>query len=403
MQRIMVLIGCLLCSAASFAASDRERDCSAQIAQWLDPSSGERLSSQALFERLARSPVVLLGESHATPANHRWQAYVLAGIHAHKPDLKVGFEMLPRRAQSALDAWSAGRLDETEFLQQVDWKRVWGYPAEHYLPLLHFARLHRLPTVALNVDRELVAKVGRDGWQGVAESEREGVSTPAPASPAYREALAEIYALKASLRAEQEGREADEDALDREQIMATPEFSHFVDAQLTWDRAMAEALAAAYRRDPSATVVGIVGRGHAEYGYGIPHQLAALGIDAGTILLPLDADEPCNELPADIADAVFVVDADGEAETPPRPQLGVFIEDDPAGVRVTEVISGSVAEQSGILQGDLILTAAGFDTTSTAQLIDIIRRQAPGTWLPVTVRRGDATRALVAKFPQSFE
>ena len=56
---------------------------------------------------------------------------------------------------------------------------------------------------------------------------------------------------------------------------------------------MAEALAAAHRRDPEALIVGIIGRGHLEYGHGIPHQLADLGIDDVGVLLPVDADDDC--------------------------------------------------------------------------------------------------------------
>lgn len=403
MRRILVLSYCLLFAIPALAASGGANGCDAHVAHWLDPASGERVPTGAVFDRLARSSIVLLGEAHTTHAHHRWQGYVLAGLHAHKPDLQVGFEMLPRRAQSVLDAWSTGRLDEAQLLEQVEWDQVWGYPAEFYLPLLHFARLNRLPTVALNVDRELVAKVGQSGWQAVPETEREGVSTPAPASEEYRASLAELYAFKAGLRAEQEGREAQAEELDLEQVMASPEFNHFVEAQLTWDRAMAEALLAAYRRDPTSIVVGIVGRGHLEFGHGIPHQLAALGLDDVEILLPLDADENCDELPAGLADAVFVTGADGEVEPPAKARLGVFIEDDPAGVRVTRVVADSVAAQSGIQQDDVIQAAAGVDTASTAALIEIIQRQAPGTWLPLTVRRGEEALELVARFPQTFD
>lgn len=401
MRRIGLLLAGLLLPVTVAAADPRE--CREHVGNWLDAASGDALVTPEVFARLERAPIVLLGEAHTALAHHRWQAYVLAGLHARKPALQVGFEMLPRRAQAALDAWSAGELGEREFLDRVEWRRVWGYDAGLYLPLLHIARQHRLPAIALNVDRELVAKVGRSGWRAVPEAEREGVSTPAPASAAYRQSLAELYALKASLQAEREGRDAEADSVDLDAILASREFANFVDAQLTWDRAMAEALAAAHRRDPLSTVVGIVGRGHVEYGYGIPHQLEALGIDGVEVLLPLDADEPCAELPANLADAVFVVDADGDAEAPPRPRLGVIIEDGAGGVRVTEVIADSVAARSGLLRDDLIVEAAGFATATTGELIEIIRRQAPGTWLPLTVRRGDARRELTAKFPQEFD
>ncbi len=400
MHRIM-LLACLLGPASAIAAADLE--CRDRVAHWLDPASGETLATPAVFARLERASIVLLGESHTTIAHHRWQAAVLAGLHARKPAMAIGFEMLPRAAQPALDAWSAGELGEAEFLERVDWDRVWGYDPDLYLPLLHFARMQRLPTVALNVERALVAKVGQSGWDAVAEADREGVSTPAPASVAYKRSLAELYALKSNLRAEQEGREADAESLDIDAILESAEFGRFVEAQLTWDRAMAEALAAALRRDPGATVVGIVGRGHLEHGYGIPHQLAALGVERVEVLLPHDADVSCADLPADLADAIFVVDADGEAEAPPRPRLGVIIENADGGVRVTEVVADSVAARSGIEAGDRIVAAAGFATATTGELIEIIRRQAPGTWLPLTLRRGDRELDLTAKFPQSFD
>ena len=400
MRRILLLT-CLLIQVAAPSADAAE--CRDRVARWLEPASGKPLAVPEVYARLERASVVLLGESHTSPAHHRWQAAVLAGLHARRPELAIGFEMLPRSAQPALDAWSAGELGEKEFLERVDWERVWGYDAGLYLPLLHFARLHRLPTIALNVERALVARVGQAGWNAVAEADREGVSTPAPASAAYRRSLAELYALKGRLRAGQEGREADAEALAIDAVLASVEFDRFVEAQLTWDRAMAEALAGAHRRNPAGIVVGIVGRGHLEHGYGIPHQLAALGVDGVEVLLPHDADEPCAELPADLADAVFVVDADGEGEAPPRPRLGVIIEDADGGVRVAEVVADSVAARSGVEVGDLIVGAAGFATATTAELIEIVRRQAPGTWLPLTVRRDDRRLELTAKFPQRFE
>jgi hypothetical protein len=33
------------------------------------------------------------------------------------------------------------------------------------------------------------------------------------------------------------------------------------------------------------------------------------------------------------------------------------------------------------------------------EVVEIVQRQAPGTWLPLKVRRGDNTLELIAKFP----
>lgn len=400
--RYCISIVCLLFAQPGITlAADDDSSCDHYVAQWLDPASGDVVQVEQIFDQLAGSRIVLLGEAHTTVAHHRWQLYMLSALHSRDTNLVVGFEMLPRRVQSSLDAWSAGKLDEEEFLEQSEWQKVWGYDAGLYLPLLHFARLNRLPTVALNIDRQLVSQVSQQGWQALSEAERMGLSDPAPASDAYRDSLAELYAYKQLLSDASEGEDSVEPDLD--EILRSDAFSNFVEAQLTWDRAMAEALAAAHRRDPKAIVVGIVGRGHLEYGYGIPHQLADMGIDDVDVLLPLDSTATCDPLPADLASAVFVVDAESETPVPPRPRLGIIIEGSDAGVRVMEVIEGSVAAQCGLVEGDLIEAAAGFKTTTNVSLIEIIQRQAPGTWLPLKVMRGDESLELLARFPQSFE
>jgi uncharacterized iron-regulated protein len=402
---LLVVSGCSVDKTIAAPAITRVEPCEGGVARWLDPASGETVATEQLFAKLASTRVVLLGEEHTAIEHHRWQAYVLAALHSRTPDMVVGFEMLPRRAQPVLDAWSAGSLSEEAFLTRSDWTGVWGYDADLYLPLLHFARFHRLPTVALNVDRKLVSLVSSKGWQNLSEAQRGGVSDPAPASDAYRDSLARLYGYKQILGSTHWHAPAEELSPDElQEIQSSEAFQNFVDAQLTWDRAMAEALASAHGRDPSALVVGIVGRGHLEYGYGIPHQLADLGIDDVAVLLPITETAACDDLEPELATAVFVLaapPADGPAKG--RPLLGVRIETAEQGVRVLDVVAGSVAEQAGMRSGDVIVSAGGFATAKTSELIEVVSRQAPGTWLPLRIERGGETRQLVAKFPQSFD
>lgn len=401
--RICLIALILLLPRLALAQSEPAAgSCAPHVAQWLDPSSGETISSENLFERLSETRIVLLGEAHTATAHHRWQLYMLAALHSRNANLMLGFEMLPRRAQSVLDAWSAGEITQAEFLEQSDWREVWGYDPELYLPLLHFARLNRLPTLALNIDRELVARVGQEGWDGIEAEQRLGLSDPAPASEAYRESLAQLFAYKRTFSKAASEHDGD-DPPSVVEIRDSNAFANFVDAQLTWDRAMAEALAAGHRRDPKALLVGIIGRGHLEYGYGIPHQLADMGIEDVDVLLPLDSRDDCDPLPLDLATAVFVLDAAAEQAPAARPQLGILIEDGADGVRVMRVVDDSVAAASGIRKGDEILVAAGFDTATTSELIAVIQRQAPGTWLPLKLKRDDKTIEIIARFPQSFE
>lgn len=373
-----------------------------EAGMWLEPATAATVAADRLVAEMARRPVVLLGESHTDAEHHRWQLHTLAALHGRRPDMVLGFESFPRRVQPVLDQWVNGELDAKSFLEAVEWRKVWGYDAGFYLPLFHFARQNRVPMIALNVDRALVSKVGHEGWSAIPADERAGLSDPAPAGDAYRESLARIYLYKQSLQAGGDP-EADIEEADIAAVIESAEFARFVEAQLTWDRAMAEALAEARQRQPGALVVGILGRGHIEYRHGVPHQLADLEIPDAAVLLPIDSAEACDALPADLADAVFLIEpSDRVAAAPPKARLGILIETTDDGVRVKDVMEGSVGAAAAIEAGDIVVSAAGFPVAQAGELIEIVQRQAPGTWLPLTIRRDGEEIELVARFPTVF-
>lgn len=266
-------------------------------AAWVDPATRARLAETALLDHAASARVVLLGERHDSAEDHRWQLQMLAALFGRRPALVVGFEMLPRRAQSALDHWAQDELSVADFLAKSHWDEVWGHPPELYLPLFHFVRMNRLPARALNVDHELVERVAREGWGAVTPQAREGLSEPAPAAPAYAAWLTRVYAMHGGRRRAEQAMPADDDAALR----------RFVEAQLVWDRAFAEGLDAAARQHPAALVVGIIGSGHLEHGFGVPHQLDSLGQHSVVTLVPWDAERDCEDLVSGLADAVFGV------------------------------------------------------------------------------------------------
>jgi hypothetical protein len=254
--------------------------------------------------------------------------------------------------------------------------------------------------------------VGEAGWSAVPAEEREGVSDPAPASESYRRSLAEVYALKIEQGIvelpTQEAEESAEDERDEEaliaEILESDQFRHFVESQLTWDRAMAQALHEARADQPDALVAGVLGQGHVESGYGVPHQLADLGEKSVSVLLPVEAGPACEALGPDAADAVFVLAPAAHAtDAAPRPRLGIRVERADGGVRVIDVTEGSVAEAAGLAAGDVITAAAGTPLDGVAALITIVQRQAPGTWLPLDVTREGETLQIVARFPTVFD
>lgn len=266
------------------------------LGTWVVPTEKGPTAVPAIevLERATRGSVVLLGEQHDSAAHHRWQRDTLEAMHAIRPNMVVGFEMFPRRVQAVLDRWVAGELSEAQFLAQSDWNNVWGFDAKLYLPLLGFARDRRVPMLALNTERVLVREVAKVGFDAVPESIRGDISKPAAPSEAYVDWLFGIYA-----------KHRKPDPSKPPVTRDDPAFRRFVEAQQTWDRAMAQALAQAANRADRPLVVGIMGSGHVVRGFGAPHQLRDLGVRDVASLLPWSRDDACNELVPAYADAVF--------------------------------------------------------------------------------------------------
>lgn len=255
---------------------------------WQVPG-GEVVSRSTVIDRASRAQVVLLGENHDDAGHHRWQLETLAALYRTAPaGLSVGVEMFPRRLQPVLDAWSRGELDETAFLEQTEWTNTWGFEPELYMPIFRFVRDHRIALHALNVDRSEVRKVSGGGWQALDPTLAAELGTPAAPVAAYRDGLREVY--DAHMTHLPEGHKP-----------ADGDFERFVDAQLLWDRAMAAGIAS--QRD-KGIVVGIMGSGHIRFGHGVPHQLRDLAVSSIYSLVPLAADEVCDDLGADVADVV---------------------------------------------------------------------------------------------------
>jgi uncharacterized iron-regulated protein len=115
---------------------------------------------------------VLLGEQHDEPDHHQWQLQTLSALHAVRPVTAIGFESFPRRIQPVLDAWVAGELSPKQFLERSEWEKVWSFPAELYMPIFEFARVNRIPMVALNVERSLTKAVSDKGWDAVPDAQK---------------------------------------------------------------------------------------------------------------------------------------------------------------------------------------------------------------------------------------
>ncbi|MEY4359299.1 MAG: hypothetical protein RLZZ631_785 [Cyanobacteriota bacterium] len=356
-----VLLPSLLVSGLPALAAPAASDCQAALA-------AAQRQQQDLQHRAAELAVLLLAEIHTSVDDHAWQLGTLEGL-SSQHRLTLALEMIPAARQPVLNRFNNGQLDEAGLLREVDWQGVWGHDPELYLPLLRWARLRRVPLLALNAEPDLVRQVRQQGWAAIPASKRDGIGQPAPASPAYRQRL------EASWRGHQ--------ALARPSA-SSADLERFIDSQLLRDRAMAEGLVAAHRHQPGRLLVALIGVGHVEGGDGVPRQLHNLGLSQQLSLSRPALPEGC--VPA-----------------PKGARLGAYLESDANGVWVRQVAPGSAAAAAGLQPGDRILDLNGRAVQRAGEVIRGVRLYPDGQPLVLTIERAGRRLRLQLRLPASSE
>jgi uncharacterized iron-regulated protein len=311
--------------------------------------------------------VLLLGEIHTSAADHAWQLATLKALAQLQRPLALGLEMVPAARQPILTRLASSQVGEAGFLAEVDWAGIWGHDPELYLPLLRWARQQGVPLLALNVEPEVMRRVRREGLAAIPPAEREGIGIPAPDGAAYQQQL------RSAWRAHRAMGEGNNPLSPGE----TKDLERFIASQLLRDRAMAERIAAAHRRDPNRLVVALIGRGHLEHG-GVPTQLGQLGLAR-----VLSRQRP--ELP------------EGCGPPPVGARLGAYLESAAGAVWVRRVAPGSASAGAGLQAGDRVLAVNGEPVGRAGQVIRRVLQQPAEVPLRLLIERAGRRLELEVK------
>ncbi|MBP6261107.1 MAG: ChaN family lipoprotein [Chromatiaceae bacterium] len=344
--------------AAAPPASDEVPDTRTQV---VDPATLTGLD--ALVTKLADRRVVFVGESHDRYEDHLNQLAIIRGLHEQDVDLAIGMEMFQQPFQPALDAYIAGEINEEEMLRRTDYFERWRFDYRLYRPILRYAREHGIPIIALNLDGEITAKVGKAGLEGLDEGQRTQVPVDmGREDPAYRERIKQVF--------------------DRHPQEEGKDFENFLLVQLLWDEGMAARAATYLEGQPGKTLVVLAGQGHLEYGQGIPKRLLRRLPVASAILLngwPREMDPKA-------ADYLLFPQP---LELPATGRLGVMLDTDGkgSGVGVQGFGDKSGAAAAGIKEGDRIVRVGGKEVALYADIRLALIDSLPGQKLPVEVER----------------
>ena len=343
--------------------------------------------SDAIIPRLMDKQVVFIGERHTRFADHLNQLAIIRGLHDRGKELAIGMEFFQQPFQPYLDAYSdksiASGPDDTALLSHTEYYDRWRYDYRLYRPILHFARERGIPLIALNISSEIVKKVSEAGWDGLTGVELAEVPQSIDRSnKRYEQRLRGIF--RHHPRRQHPGRGTDKQATvptGKKQSARHPvgargadgqsgghrgrlsgerdrtDFQRFMDVQLLWDESMAERAAKYLTEHPGRTLVVLAGSGHLAYGDGIPDRVRRRVPVESAIILP--AHDIANDIgadtesvpgnPSEIADFLLV---SGDRALPPAGTLGVLLETDAEGIRITSFTPQSPARDAGMKEGD---------------------------------------------------
>jgi uncharacterized iron-regulated protein len=281
-----------------------------------------------IIDRIGDKKIVYVGEEHNSFAHHAVQLDVIRGLYKKNKKIAVGMEMFQRPFQQTLDSFTAGELDEADFLKKSEYFKRWGFDYNLYKPILDFARKEKIPVVALNLERNIIEKVSREGLDSLSVEEKKEIPPDMDLSDnSYRERLKMIF----DQHKNSEGRN----------------FDFFYQAQLLWDETMSRSVDEFLNKNPDYQMVVLAGRGHLEYGSGIPKRIFRRnGYNYSIILADADVKEG-------IADyVIFPQHIEGSAS----PKLMVYLTEEPGGIKITGFPENSISEKAGIKAGDIILS-----------------------------------------------
>ncbi|MDT8335552.1 MAG: ChaN family lipoprotein [Desulfurivibrionaceae bacterium] len=317
----------------------------------IDPPPGgikidHNLNFDEIVAQLAESRVVYLGESHTRYEDHLLQIRVIRAMYHQNPELAVGMEMFSRADQQALDSYIIDQtIDEEEFLRQSGYMTKWGFDYRFYQPIINFARLNRIPVIALNQDKAIVSKVYREtGLAGLAAEEAAAIPEDLDISmPGYRRRISSVFRMH-------NGHDNQAEQLNR-----------FLHAQSLWDETMAESVADYLAGNPGRRMAVIAGRGHVDKKNAIPPRVARRLEVKQTVILNVEQ----SEVAAETADYLVF---SPPAKLPGAAMMGIVLKEAEGRVLVDKLSPHGMAGKSGIRPGDIILA---LDTRPVADIEEL--------------------------------
>ncbi|MBI5641436.1 MAG: ChaN family lipoprotein [Nitrospirae bacterium] len=342
------------------AISDTERGIKLKISGDVPALEIQRVTTlHDVIDKARNSKLVYVGEAHDRFEHHRAQLEIIRELHRNNEKVAIGMEMFQRPFQKVVDDYVAGTIDEKEFLKKTEYFKRWVFDYTLYREILLYARTHKIPVIALNLRKEIITKVAKEGLYALSEDEKKEIPEDMDLSDmGYRERLRGFF-----------GRHRNSDERN---------FDFFYQAQVLWDETMAHSLDAFLKENPGYQVVVLAGVGHLAFGSGIPKRAHRLNRQDYTIILNGE------DVEKNIGDFVLFPEA---LKYPETPKLMVQLKEEAGKVSISEFGKGSISEQAGLRKGDIFVDIDGTRIEGIDDLKIFLLYKKKGDVITVRVQR----------------
>jgi hypothetical protein len=277
-----------------------------------------------------------------------------------------------------------------EFLKELNWENTWSIDYQLYKPILDDIKEKQLRVLGLNVQRDLVRKVGKNGIEGLSPGDKKRLPEMDLTDRVHRAYIASIYR--------------------RHHRGEAKEFDSFYQAQCLWDGHGGNPFEFFKSSDGQGkTVLVFAGNGHIVFDFGIPKRVyRRASIPYKTIVLKEWKKEMNDNLTfsrASSPPASFLWITRPNPPEKKRPRIGVILRDKEGlkGLWIEQVIPESPAEKAGLLSGDRLLAVEGKEVTEVKEIHLALERKGWGKEITFTIMRDGTKKEVKVTLPPSEE
>lgn len=321
----------------------------------VETATGNVIDMDELIGKLSNASVVYVGEMHTSAEDHKIQLAVLQKLSQGGRCVELAMEMFPATAQPVLDRYVRGEMPQENFLKEVGWEEVWGFPYSLYRDLIDWQKQKRMPIIGLNAPDKVVRKIAHKGLGSLTPDERSQVAREFHLDdPANRDRIRKEYTVH--------------------EKSAIKDFQSFFEAQLAWEETMAQTLAERLEQTGGkCKIVVAIGEGHIRDRLGVPYLARLRKPHEYCTIAPVPIDYPSSTFDPNLADYIVITD---KSEPFHRPRLGVAIQ--PAasgrGVEILAILPDTPAAAAHLRKGDIILSVNGSPVKSVEEVQQALAR-----------------------------